>query len=374
MGVSAEHLGQPVRCPTCQQVVLTQAPAEAPAEPPLPLPGAEPLPPDAPAEPPPSEPPAPEAPLPPTSFTDAPPPDANGEPAPWPLADTAARRREPARGSWLLPLVLLPLVIWAVGATVAAVWGWSEVVKANRRPSLFDQFPDVEGDNPGVRKGKPAARLEWSPLTAAAELPAHLRVPLGGVLALGDLEVRPVRVARGKVKVHTPGEAKPRELPHEALVLTLRLKNVAADYSFAPLDNYFDRRWEGDGPPPLTVLQAGKALFWGGSHQWGPRGRGGAGREWPAGPGRNDGGYDGLEPGAEGEAVVTTNGDDAEVARVLFGVEPGGRPAEKGPYRGPLLWRVHLRRGLVPWRGQPRPACAVVGVEFTDADYLGKEE
>ena len=85
----------------------------------------------------------------------------------------------------LVPLVLLPLTIWAVGATAAAIWGWSEVVKANRRPNLFDQFPDVEGDNPGVRKGKPAA-LDWSPATAVADLPASTCVPLGGVLALGD--------------------------------------------------------------------------------------------------------------------------------------------------------------------------------------------
>ena len=57
-------------------------------------------------------------------------------------------------------------------------------------------------------------RLDWSPATAVADLPMHLRVPLGGVLALGDLEVRPLRVERRKVKVYSEGEAA-REQPHE---------------------------------------------------------------------------------------------------------------------------------------------------------------
>ena len=155
------------------------------------------------------------------------------------------------------------------------------------------------------------------------------------------------------------------------LVLTLQFKNLATDYSFA-LDNYFDRRWEGAGSPPLTIAGGHDAVLGRGAPVVAAR-PGAAGRARVAVRGRAEQRrLRGVRAGGDGR-VVATNGEDAEVALVLFGVEPGGRPADRPAYRG-LLWRVHVRRGTVPWRDKMRPACAVIGVEFTDADCATKTE
>jgi hypothetical protein len=60
------------------------------------------------------------------------------------------------------------------------------------------------------------------------------------------------------------------------------------------------------------------------------------------------------------ETFVCTDGFDAKAAEAVEG------------YHGPLLWRVHVRRGLVHVNGHDKPAGAVIGVEFTDADYRTK--
>jgi hypothetical protein len=37
-------------------------------------------------------------------------------------------------------------------------------------------------------------------------------------------------------------------------------------------------------------------------------------------------------------------------------------------YKGPLMYRVQIRRGLVSYQGKDVPCTAVIGVEFTDRD------
>jgi hypothetical protein len=51
---------------------------------------------------------------------------------------------------------------------------------------------------------------------------------------------------------------------------------------------------------------------------------------------------------------------------VLCG-QKGGQKVRQ-PYKGPLLWRVRVRRGLIDWKGRLVSATAVIGVEFTDRD------
>jgi hypothetical protein len=166
------------------------------------------------------------------------------------------------------------------------------------------------------------------------------------------------------------GYTRAEPLEHDSLVLYLKLKNVAGDYAFTPLDNYFDRQWKGAGPAPLTVLQAGGKDFFGGPAPWisaiearqkSKR------REWV--DGRKNIDRVGVLPGEEKEGFVCTDGSDGKVARFLFGNEASGRSV--GNYRGPLLWRVHLRRGKIIRNGKPYSATAVIGVQFTDKDYAG---
>ena len=457
MAVGTDNLGQQVRCPHCQQVVVAPPPEPAPAPAPAPGPGAAettfqptfpqehedifaPPPPtddlfDAPRlpklevpppEPAPAPPPAngsltepvltgPEATQPPApapgpggettlpfvpadaaappgeatlplgpgalgptwmepTLADAPP--LVPQPAPGPPApagdDLAAAIPRPARrpsggGGWFIPVIFVPLLVYAVLVTITAVVFWNRLQQTP--PNPFDAMPDVDGDTPGVRKeGKDAkarSALNYDPGLATDPLPDHLVTTLGKPLRVGDLEVTPTKVERRRVRVFVSGFDRPEPCDGDSLVLHLRLRNRAADYAFTPLDNYFDRWWRPPGGlPPLTVLEAGKDRFYGGPAHWYPRGsRDASKREWVEG--RKDFDPDGLAPGAEQGSFVCTDGSDPHALRVLFGA---GRQA---PYQGPMLWRVQVRRGLYDYRGRRVPADAVVGVAFGPQDVGG---
>jgi hypothetical protein len=441
MAVGTENLGQQVRCPHCQQVVVAPpepAPAPAAAEtafqptvphdhedifaPPAPtedlfdgplLPKLE-VPAPAPA-PPNGSPPEPALTTPEAAPPDAPAPapggettlpfvpaeDATGGEATLPLGpgalgptwmeptladaaplpaspaagpeapagDLAAAIPRPARrpsggGGWFIPVIFVPLLVYAVLVTITAVVFWNRLQQVP--PNPFDAMPDVDGDTPGVRKnGKDAktrSALNYDRELATAPLPTHLITALGKPLRVGDLEVTPTRVERRCVRVFVSGFDRPEPCQGDSLVLHLRLRNRAADYAFTPLDNYFDRCWRPPaGLPPLTLLEAGKDRFYGGPAHWYPRNSKDAGRrQWVEG--RKDFDPDGLAPGAEQESFVCTDGDDPHAVRVLFGEGRGGA------YRGPLLWRVQVRRGLFDYRGRRVPADAVIGVAFDPKD------
>src|SRR5262249_19527892 len=137
-------------------------------------------------------------------------------------------------------------------------------------------------------------------------------------------------------------------------------------------------RWDGNiSSVPLTSLEAGGERFFGGPARWLPRVRSRKKsddkREWVAGRSNFD--PEGLQPGQQTEGFVCTDGGSVEngkgarqVVRHLFGEDEAGARV-KAPYRGPLLWRVQVRRGRVWWRDAPRSATTVIGVRFTDRDY-----
>jgi hypothetical protein len=258
-------------------------------------------------------------------------------------------------------------LVYAVLVTITAVIFWNRIQQTP--PNPFDAMPDVDGDTPGVRKegknGKARSALSYDRDLATAPLPAHLVTALGKPLRVGDLEVTPTKVERRRVRVFVSGFDRPEPCDGDSLVLHLRLVNRAADYAFTPLDNYFDRWWQPPGGlPPLTLLEAGPERFYGGPAHWYPRTSRDAGkRQWVEG--RKDFDPDGLAPGAEQEPFVCTDGNDPRALRVLFG--EGGA----GPYRGPMLWRVQVRRGLYDYRGRRVPAAAVIGVAFDSRDIAG---
>jgi hypothetical protein len=228
-------------------------------------------------------------------------------------------------------------------------------------------MPDVGGDDPGVYKeALKAARYTYPPSLARAPVPDHLRVALGNTLRVGDLEVTPTRVERKRVAVHVQGFDRPEPCRYESLVLHLHLRNVSEEYRFTPLDNFFDRFWsDRQALPPLTNLEAGPYLFYGGPAHWYPATDRKDRREWVQGRKPSD--PEGLRPGQEGDSFVCTDGQDPRMNLLLNGQnEAGDRVRE--PYRGPLLWRVQVRRGPVPWRGKLVSATAVIGVDFSAAD------
>ncbi len=161
-----------------------------------------------------------------------------------------------------------------------------------------------------------------------------------------------------------PVSSPPQLLRGPSLVLHLRLKNVSEDQSFQPLDRFFDRRWEEGRSAGPPPLTLLEA---------GPGWRFyGGPAEWHPRPG----------PGRDSDALpefnYLMNGPEPAVDPVDRPLDPGQsaevfvctdgndpRAGELVRHPGPFLWRVEVRRGLVRIRGREVPAAAVVGVAFT---------
>jgi hypothetical protein len=289
-----------------------------------------------------------------------------------PAAPRPARRKEQGT-PWFMILVFSPLLLYAIVITVFAVllYRHEQDVEQQLR-NRFEMLPDV-GDNPGVQKGKKSTRIDnYKSTLATMPLPAHLCTtldPQGKTepIRIGDLQITPTRVTRERMKVITDGFERPEPRPADSLVLYLNMKNLSSEYAFAPLDNYFDRYWRGQGQvPPLTQLEVGdKYRFYGGPAHWYPRGDKDNRREWIKG--RKGFEPDLLQPGEEREFFVCTDGGDAKGVLNLFGESDGEqvRPA----YHGAFLWRIRVRRGLVQINDKQYSATAVVGVKFTDKAF-----
>lgn len=417
MAVGTQYLGHQVQCPTCKQVVLAPAPAPVPAPEPVPLVVEVPPEPPAPTpavsldhhdehesifsekpsddlfdEPPPSltpqpafrpepeplpapthEPPelmpalgpTPDS-LPETAVVEDVPPRENLWPEPErreaPVEEPARRRKE-AGTNWPL-LLMVPLISYSVLATALIFYLWNRLETVRTRVvSPLEAMPDVHGDAPGVQK---KAVRTWKPddNQALAALPPGHTAKLGETVTVANLDVTPLRVERGKLKLKVRGYP-PDERGEESLLLHLRFRNRSEEFAFAPLDNAFDRRWPGGSTAalsykPFTVLQVGAENFFGGTAHWHPRNH--ERREWIEG--RGDAPVY-LDPGKTMESFVATNGDP-----------PGAKivPAALA-HRGTLVWRVHVRQGPidVPNRDAPIPSTTVVAVEFSAKDIVAKQ-
>ncbi len=396
MAVSTEHLGQQVRCPNCQQVVLAPPNLEIPPPPaPLPalhvpsgeapdsifaLPGQDsddvlggqkelpqvefpPEPASVPVNPPaftfgepelsdaPAEPDEGTTPIVPEGIQ----PSREGTPVELEGADLPSFKKPvpPVRRSsggspWFMLLVVVPLISYSILATIAIV-----VLLQREPPHPLEVLPDLQGDHKGgaSRKDNKVSSLKMPP--AEQDLPPKLRVPLGATLAIGDLEVTPLSVDRRRVSYAMQGKelAKGR---YDSLALTLRLHNRSTDVTFYPLDRFFQREYDGKSVIPYTYLEMGKSRFFGGPIKWLPRSD--VHYEWIDQQSLDQV----LKPGETLETFVCTN-PDKDVTAAL------------DKYDGPLLWRVQVRRGLVKWKPPEHEeredsACAVIGVEFHSSD------
>jgi hypothetical protein len=290
-------------------------------------------------------------------------------------------RREGNR--WFIPLVFLPLVLYAIGATVFVAWALVRFQEAQKQgpPDPFDQLPD-DGDDQGTRKGGKRVTLAYPSEFVTRPLPPEKRVKLGDTLRVGSLEVAPLRVTRERISVMVHGFEKPEQCSGDSLVLYLKLKNVSTDERFAPLDTYFDRCGSLDqGTLPLTYLEVGPYRI-SGPAQWvsptsthgAPQWIKGRDRSNPEGIGPNeelklqgDGGKRNRDP------FICTDGNNPEALKVLFGEDDEGKRIGQ-PHPGPFLWRIQLRRGVVLSRGKERSGTTVIGVEFTRADITRPQD
>lgn len=130
-----------------------------------------------------------------------------------------------------------------------------------------------------------------------------------------------------------------------AVVLTMRVRNVSEDLTIYPLDPAFTRKTH-SGESVATGLVVGRQTFWGGAIEWPFPAR--VKREYElaqaddAAP---------LQPGEVREYVVFTDANRQIVRAVQTAQEP-------------IHWRVQIRRGLIPYRGDEVPVTAIIEVEI----------
>jgi hypothetical protein len=279
-------------------------------------------------------------------------------------------RRPRDNGGWFIGLVFIPLISYAILTTIALLILWARLQQAAPPPpNPLETLPALDPNDPKAgthlfkdpRQSEVIQNLDVK--TATGPVPDNQTVRLGGKLQLGDLQIEPQKVALEKVSVRVQGY-NPEPCQYPSLVLHMKLRNISDNTVFQPMDTFFDRRWKGakSSVPPLTILElalSGGAprFFFGGPADFHrpllTAQSGGDPPQWVEGNHYSQV----LNPGEEMDTFVCTDGDD----------KPTTEAVEN--HHGKLLWRVHLRRGIVPYNGRLVPVSTVVGVEFTDEDY-----
>jgi hypothetical protein len=302
------------------------------------------------------------------------------EPAPIPesitdAATAALLARPRSRSGWHIALFIIPLISYAVLASIAAgiLWFRQQELKSKPTTDPLKVLPDVDGEFPTNQKGSKrkvidrlySMRSKIYP-KPSTPLPDGLKVHLGKTLELGELEVTPLRIEQGSIEMTEKG-ATMTERVEGAWKLYLRFKNLSPDLAYYPMDRYFTRYWRADGkrgtPPrfhtdlePYTYLEVGSKKFYGG-----PAGfydldldrvnKSGNANEYIVGQDFRQ-----LKPGEEMETFICTDPTDEKWQQAL------------AKHDGEYLWRVQVRRGSVLHEGRRIPCTAVLGVQFTKGD------
>lgn len=286
-------------------------------------------------------------------------------PAPWDNAPSitgeAARKRPVGSKSMAMPIIFFSLLSYSVMATAILILILFRINNAGPLHPL-EYIPDVDGDNPGAKRTK--IRFNHDKERTQEIVPAHLRTKIGVAIRVGELEVTPLALEKATVAVLVSGFSKAEPCKEDSLILRLKLKNVSADQTFCPLDYYFNRKWKEKSrnsyPPPFTLVQFGtekpEKSFFGGPANWLPLALAGSKKsQSPRETVENENLDKSLEPGEEMTAFLCTDGDDSNTQAIFT-------------HQGPMLWRLQVRRGLVPVGSKEIPATSVIGVEFAATD------
>jgi hypothetical protein len=338
MAVGPELAGMRVRCPHCQEIVV--APADNPAE----ILGADnpfqfgsaPAPESRPSV---SEVKAPA--IPEMAFR-----DRDDRPAPDPVS-RASRSGAGSHANWVLAI----LVPYALFMTVMAVFYYVKYQNAQNLTPL-ELIPDVLGDFQ-QKQTKAGAQTKKLP-PPDQNLPAKMLTTLGKPIQIGAIEVTPLSIEYRPwmAFVREKNRPQPREVPIKStLVLRVRLKNISPDLTFFPTDPYFDRNPKLPSDQPYTLVDVGGRKIYGGVVEY-LTDPGNTERTWLAGQEDDD---KPLGPGQSRETVLLTRPRDTVYDIVQKAA-------------GPVVWRMQVRRGVVPFQGTDVPVSAVVGVSFTAAD------
>jgi hypothetical protein len=275
--------------------------------------------------------------------------------------------RQPASSTAMM-YVWLCLVPYAIFMTIiAGVLYYKQSTAPDPANKLLEQMPDVVGDRPGAQPAKDKKKTQRSTIIhdrtpPDRPLPENAVVGLGETKRLGDLEVTPESVERKKV-VYRERDRNllPQTETRDSLVLHVTLKNVSNDWCWYPTDPAFERTWNEkknvvtDKPYMFLDLVDKKEpenrRFYGSAFDWPQIKQGGIAprKEYVEGQEEHE---KLLCPGEEMKTVFFTNpADDI--------------PEHLATYNGKLIWRIHLRRGVIKLNDRLVSTTGVVGVKFS---------
>jgi hypothetical protein len=273
-----------------------------------------------------------------------------------PRETTPEEEPEPRRGPRLTRVgvpagVVYGLALYALVMTGLAVYGLVFKTPALPPDHPLSTIPDNFGEFPPAdRKKTSAARF---PLDG--ELPADQKAGLGGKIVIGQLVIEPVRIEKRALTLVRESAEERVEVPlrdGDALVLQLRVSNTSTEAAIFPLDPAFLRQGVGTDTPATRIV-VGKETFAGGPINWPFRQR--VTREYEQ---AQEDETRALGPGESRDYFVCSKADQQLVRAVKFA-------------KGPVIWRVQVRRGVVEFRGKDVPVTAIVGVEFGASDVAG---
>jgi hypothetical protein len=290
-------------------------------------------------------------------------PPAERPPAPAERQDYGYRSR-PAREespgtpafAWIL------LAYGAVITIVAGFFGYHYFTSGDSSAHPYKAMPDVLRQYDPAKK--PQVSFQGLP-DPKLDVPPDLRVKLGGELTVGDLKVQPLYVEKMYPEVTTRYVSDPdktRPIGKQTIAMALRVTNLSADTTFYPNDPAFNRAVDHkqEQPAPYTALEIDRQFYYGMF-------------KWPLDPGTvsefvvgHEADQQPLKPGEERDtwAVVAPSGmraaGSSDIMRALGDLKSNH----------PMLWRVHLRRGMMTMKDESGKdvvvsATTVIGVEFT---------
>lgn len=242
------------------------------------------------------------------------------------------------------------VVSYSSAVTLAALYLAWQLMNGAGSSSQLESLPDIK---PRLEDGQVLKTL----------VPEGAAMPLGHTLALGEtrrfgnLEVTPLKVTRGPVKFEffQKDGSKTRPDGDEILQLWMRFKNVSSDQEIAPLDELVYYRVPGyedgelDRANTFVCARSEKkkdghrvlAYEWNDADVWNLRGQD---VEFA------------IPPGETTETYVPTT--EEGISELLSS-------------EGPLVWRVHFRKGYSPKR---YGVTTVVEVNFDKSDIVAATE
>lgn len=228
------------------------------------------------------------------------------------LASFTPRRRA-SRGS-LGAIVMIFLVPYSVVITIALGF-----MIYQRSQFGLDRLPDPDTNGAPVR-----IRHNWP-------LPTKQKTELNKEIQIGDVRITPLKVER---------------TAENDLILHMKMENVSEDISFNPFPDSYHRLAEKKNKP-YTFIESDPPIYGGYTARF----------KNPAGK-RDDndnGEFSGVIRPSEAVYAELITYDKEDVRASISRLIASGQP---------ILWRVHVRRGLVTSNGRSVSASAVIGVEF----------